>query len=102
MALMYIYTTQNKFNITKQLPHFLVSFSHRLPNLIFKYDNAVEGSIQYLTQQNLIGNIMWNSVKLHFSVKYKKFGIFLKSTIFFIGVKIQFYFKIATLEFLKN
>ena len=39
-----------------------------MPNLILKIDIAVEGSIQYLTQQKLFGNIIWKSVKLHLSV----------------------------------
>ena len=44
--------------------HFLISIS----NLNFKFDTALEDSIQYLTTINLFGNIMWKSVKLHFSV----------------------------------
>ena len=46
-------------------------FFLRLPYLIFKFDTALEGSIQYVTQQKVFGNVIWKSVKLHYSFDTK-------------------------------
>ena len=80
--------------------HFFLS----IPNLNFKFDTALEDSIQYLiyecnynTTINLFGNIMWKSVKLHFSVSTNIWD-FLKVSRFFQGFRIQFCFQILTLE----
>ena len=55
----------------KEIKHATFLFL-RIPNLIFEFDTAFGDSIQYLTQHiNLFGNIMWKSVKLHFSVNTK-------------------------------
>ena len=44
------------------------TFLTKLSNLNFKFDTALEDSIQYLRKINLFGNIMCKSVKLYISV----------------------------------
>ena len=64
-----------------------------IPNLNFKFDTALEGSIQYLTQQYLLGNIMWKSVKLHFFCEYQYLGFFKSQQIFSGALEFSFVFK---------
>ena len=48
----------------------------------FKFDTALEDPIQDLAQQHFVGNIMWKSVKLHFSVDTNILDCFKVSSLF--------------------
>ena len=77
----------HQFFTTLYMYHFFLS----IPKLNFKFDNNLDTSD---TTINLFGNIMWKSIKLHFSVSTNIWNFFKSHQIFSGSLEFSFVFKL--------
>ena len=71
---------------------FICIIFRRLSNLIFKLDTALEGSILYLTKNKFVWKHNMEICKITFFLLKTNFCICKKSTAFFMGFRIPFFF----------